>query len=651
MSGISKFKRIYSEGVVDYTASEEMEESVKIRRGVLRGSESQVSRTTGPGALTPDAAAQLGPKAVELQKTRAKQVDVPSFVKRVKKEEFEMDESLKTENPCWKGYKSVGVKMKRGRKVPNCVPEEFELGEAHMTASNEKKEAALRDRYDNTGMKAKFIKEYGEKEGTKYYFATIRKQAMKEYFELDEAPVQNDVEDEGAQDETQNRVSSVQDYLKQRAQQEARRKLILKARQVAQEVEAIPEDYNYELDEAKLSKTEKQKINIEKDKKRTRGGPRYDSKGRRLIRGKTRIYDWDRALGGPPTARIHVVNKNTGEIEDTLSDTEHYKHHEEGKLKPHQEYKYTEFDDPSKIPKGGVNPHIIRRVKKEIKRGKPISVVTARRGVVAPGMAKTLERHGIPAKRVKMHFTGDMPRHITTPKRKSTVFKHILKNNPAGGEFTDDYAPNVEAARKHPKLKAFIATPNTTGKNKGKVMRQSYRQQREEFELWVNALLDEGYDLSEFTIDELYEGYEELLDEADTDMEVILEQPRGLNYVSPYGKKEVKEEVVEVSPYDFWKSFIGEEAEQVEESVIEESVEVIERTPTSYDYWKAKLEENAGSVDVGEKDAALRTARGERNPNQKTTTISTSSRPGSGPSTNAPISIVPHIHTPTSKIK
>ncbi len=27
------------------------------------------------------------------------------------------------ENPCWKGYVQVGMKMKGGKKVPNCVPE------------------------------------------------------------------------------------------------------------------------------------------------------------------------------------------------------------------------------------------------------------------------------------------------------------------------------------------------------------------------------------------------------------------------------------------------------------------------------------------------------------------------------------------------
>jgi hypothetical protein len=27
-------------------------------------------------------------------------------------------------DPCWTGYKQIGMKKKRGREVPNCVPEE-----------------------------------------------------------------------------------------------------------------------------------------------------------------------------------------------------------------------------------------------------------------------------------------------------------------------------------------------------------------------------------------------------------------------------------------------------------------------------------------------------------------------------------------------
>ena len=32
------------------------------------------------------------------------------------------NESLRTDNPCWKGYKPVGTKKKNGKTVPNCVP-------------------------------------------------------------------------------------------------------------------------------------------------------------------------------------------------------------------------------------------------------------------------------------------------------------------------------------------------------------------------------------------------------------------------------------------------------------------------------------------------------------------------------------------------
>lgn len=42
----------------------------------------------------------------------------------------DLDESLRSENPCWKGYKPVGTKKKGGRTVPNCVPESAEQGVA-----------------------------------------------------------------------------------------------------------------------------------------------------------------------------------------------------------------------------------------------------------------------------------------------------------------------------------------------------------------------------------------------------------------------------------------------------------------------------------------------------------------------------------------
>ena len=35
----------------------------------------------------------------------------------------------KESDPCWNGYVQLGVMDKNGKKVPNCIPEEFELGD------------------------------------------------------------------------------------------------------------------------------------------------------------------------------------------------------------------------------------------------------------------------------------------------------------------------------------------------------------------------------------------------------------------------------------------------------------------------------------------------------------------------------------------
>ena len=49
------------------------------------------------------------------------------------------EESLKSESgPCWSGYKQVGMKMKNGREVPNCVPEETAV-EERTTLKKDKK--------------------------------------------------------------------------------------------------------------------------------------------------------------------------------------------------------------------------------------------------------------------------------------------------------------------------------------------------------------------------------------------------------------------------------------------------------------------------------------------------------------------------------
>jgi hypothetical protein len=44
-----------------------------------------------------------------------------------KAKELGPDDLEESNDPCWKGYKQVGMKEKAGKKVPNCVPEEVQL--------------------------------------------------------------------------------------------------------------------------------------------------------------------------------------------------------------------------------------------------------------------------------------------------------------------------------------------------------------------------------------------------------------------------------------------------------------------------------------------------------------------------------------------
>ena len=57
---------------------------------------------------------------------------------------------------CWKGYTAVGMKMKNGKKVPNCVPESVEEQfELNFTALEEAVNSIDRGEYDYEGLMAR----------------------------------------------------------------------------------------------------------------------------------------------------------------------------------------------------------------------------------------------------------------------------------------------------------------------------------------------------------------------------------------------------------------------------------------------------------------------------------------------------------------
>ena len=379
MSGTFKFKGIYSEGV-------------------LRGSQSQIKKSSGASALTPDAAAQLGPKAVELQRKRAKQVDVPNFVKSVKKEEFELGEKI-----------DVGA-------------------DAGATIS------------DFVHSKSKTFKGDNKKQRIKRalgaYYAAQKEETENIYDYVIEALV--DAEFAEDYETAENMFECMSDEF----------------------VAVILEDY---IEEAKRSRTERRAANA--------GRKGYDAKGNPVPTGKPRVYDFDKVTADTAGTNVHIKNAK-GERVQSLNDTQFYTHHKNKELKKGHSYDFSDFDSPEVLAKNAKPiKSTIASMKRNQRRNKPVMTLTARSHKVKSGVTGFLNKHGVDASKVKQHFTGDMPSHLNTGERKAITLKHIVKNNPAGAEFSDDHRGNLDAAGEVRKVRTFLAKPN----KRGEVVSRSYQ--------------------------------------------------------------------------------------------------------------------------------------------------------------------------------
>ena len=129
-----KFKQMYGETVLDekITALVNKSEKSGISYGILKKvyDRGMAAYKTGhrPGTTSQQwALARVNSFITKGKGTWGKaDADLAKQVEAV--EEACCDDCLdEQENPCWDGYKQVGTKMKNGKRVPNCVPEETEV--------------------------------------------------------------------------------------------------------------------------------------------------------------------------------------------------------------------------------------------------------------------------------------------------------------------------------------------------------------------------------------------------------------------------------------------------------------------------------------------------------------------------------------------
>jgi hypothetical protein len=313
-------------------------------------------------------------------------------------------------------------------------------------------------------------------------------------------------------------------------------------------------------------------------------------------------YDVDETLfahgkKGKPNVQVHVKDAS-GKRVKSLSNQEFNTH----KLDKGHSFDYSEFGSAKTFSKTSTpNKKIIADLKRRQARGQNVHLITARSKFDKPSEFKGhLEKHGIKTPTSNIHYTGGMKGDDIGAKKVKVASAVAKKSGTKSMHMHDDAAKvhkAFEAEKQNKptstKIKTHMIKPNKSGEPTSR----SYQATKEDFELWVNALIDEGYDLSEFTIDELYEGYEEFLGE-----DAAPEPKTGFTGIYGGGKiqKSPKKEYEEsFTPYEFWMNIIETQQPEPTEEVVEEEIdEIVEEGPiTSYQKWKQYLEEAPGTLE------------------------------------------------------
>jgi hypothetical protein len=494
-------------------------------------------------------------------------------------------------------------KIGRGDTTTSAVKKAISsiVGEETMTSRDKSREASLKKKYDDSEMKQNMIDQYGKERGTQIYFAKIRKMAMKE----------------------ETHTKQTKEEKRRQALLKKLERMIAASKMPKHMSDVAKEDFDY-LEEKKLSRTARRSARI--------GKPGYDEQGRRKPKGKVRAWDMDETLfrNDPKKIRVHVKDKSSGKTTRSLTNQEF----NTDKLnKDKEEYDFNEFRSSQKFKEASKpNKSMVKKLKKQVRRGKPVHIVTARGSFDdQPKFAGHLRKHGIEidkgkgkgGRHVHVHRAGDMPGDDIGKKKVSIVKGLMKKHGTSGGEMYDDAAKVQRAFKKSnketptsQKVKTKMVQPN----KKNVTQARSFKEEID-LELVYNFLLEQlvleeiaedhedAIEIIENLDDELLEelvmeGYEFIETVLEETLDETYETPK-IKYVSPYKKLQEKKEIFEtysnvekVTPYEYWKSFIGYENEEefsVNEDV-EDDYEEFEPNGemTSYEYWKKRIEEAVG---------------------------------------------------------
>jgi hypothetical protein len=361
--------------------------------------------------------------------------DIGPGHKEAQKKQKLYNKGSRTDNPHEKDQflKKTGPQLPLAKSKPGMQIAEYEVdgelvAEREMSASEKKKEKKLKNKYDTSGMKKSMIGQYGKEKGTQIYFATIRKQAMQDSFDYDDA----------------------YNYIIE----------MLVAADFAEDYEAAEVMFEHISDEFASNILEE-----------------YIEEKARGTRKKTTVhaYDVDETLfghgkKGKPNVQVHVKDAS-GKRVKSLSNQEFNTH----KLEKGHSYDFSEFQSAKKFKEtSSPNKKVIKDIKRKQARGQNVHLITARSKFDKPGEFQGhLKKHGVDVDKSKIHYTGGM-RGGDIGKKKVDVANAVAKQSGAKKTHMYDDAAKVHKAFEKEKsenptsktIKTHMVAPGADGESR-----------------------------------------------------------------------------------------------------------------------------------------------------------------------------------------
>ena len=391
-------------------------------------------------------------------------------------------EGVAAEHPDVAGQKEFAIKAdaeiarrraarakKTSPELPSFVKtvkkEEVELGERHMISAERRKEEALGKKTGSA--KAAMKKEYGPEKGEQIYYAWKRKQAMSEDISIDEAKKEKKMKGEDP---------CWKGY-----------EMIGKKKKNGREVpNCVPEEIDYsdayefvietliDADFAQDYETAENMFEHMSDEFVAVILEEYIEEKARGTRPKKTVhaYDVDETLvghgkKGKTNVQVHV-NDASGKRVKSLSNQEFNTH----KLDKGHSYDFSEFRSAKKFGEtSSANKKVIKDVKRKQARGQNVHIITARAKFDNPKEFQGhLKKKGVDVPINKIHYTGGM-KGSDIGKKKVDVASGVAKQSGAKKIHMYDDAAKVHKAFEKEKqnkptstkIKTHLAKPNASG--------------------------------------------------------------------------------------------------------------------------------------------------------------------------------------------